>query len=72
MIGKICGTGSYLPDYIIDNFKLAESVDTSDEWIQERTGIRQRHIAKERDHVLYGFNGGSEGFGKCRDRTGGD
>ena len=46
MIGKICGTGSYLPDYIIDNFKLAESVDTSDEWIQERTGIRQRHIAK--------------------------
>ena len=71
MIGKICGTGSYLPDYIIDNFKLAESVDTSDEWIQERTGIRQRHIAK-RDHVLYGFNGGSEGFGKCRDRTGGD
>ena len=47
MIGKICGTGSYLPDYIIDNFKLAESVDTSDEWIQERTGIRQRHIAKK-------------------------
>ena len=44
MIGKICGTGSYLPDYIIDNFKLAESVDTSDEWIQERTGIRQRYI----------------------------
>ena len=70
MIGKICGTGSYLPDYIIDNFKLAESVDTSDEWIQERTGIRQRHIAKK--ETLYGFNGGSEGFGKCRDRTGGD
>ncbi len=47
MIGKICGTGSYLPDYIIDNFKTGRICDTSDEWIQERTGIRQRHIAKK-------------------------
>lgn len=39
------GTGSYLPARILGNEELAERVDTSDAWIIERTGIRQRHIA---------------------------
>lgn len=41
------GTGSALPERIVTNAELAERVDTSDAWIFERTGIRQRHIAAE-------------------------
>ena len=43
----ITGTGSYLPARILSNTDLAGMVDTSDEWIRERTGIEQRHIAAE-------------------------
>ena len=42
---RVAGTGSYLPERIVTNADLARSMDTSDEWIQTRTGIRQRHIA---------------------------
>ena len=42
---RIVGTGSYLPPRIVTNDDLAAKLDTSDAWIQERTGIRQRHIA---------------------------
>lgn len=43
---RILGTGSALPRRIVTNAELAERIDTSDEWIVERTGIRQRHIAE--------------------------
>jgi 3-oxoacyl-[acyl-carrier-protein] synthase-3 len=42
---KIVGTGSYLPKSVLTNFDLEHMVDTSDEWIIERTGIRERRIA---------------------------
>jgi 3-oxoacyl-[acyl-carrier-protein] synthase-3 len=42
---KILGTGMAVPQRIMTNFDLAKLVDTSDEWITERTGIKQRHIA---------------------------
>jgi 3-oxoacyl-[acyl-carrier-protein] synthase-3 len=42
---RVIGTGAYLPTRIVTNDELALTVDTSDEWIVERTGIRQRHIA---------------------------
>ena len=42
----ITGTGAYLPDYILDNFELSRMVDTSDEWIMSRIGIKTRHILK--------------------------
>jgi 3-oxoacyl-[acyl-carrier-protein] synthase-3 len=42
---RIVGTGSYLPPRIVTNDELAQRVETSDEWIVTRTGIRQRHIA---------------------------
>jgi 3-oxoacyl-[acyl-carrier-protein] synthase III len=42
---QIAGCGSYLPERVLGNEELAKSVDTSDEWIVSRTGIRQRHIA---------------------------
>ena len=45
MTGKIIGLGSYLPEKILTNDDLSKMVDTSDEWITERTGIKQRHIA---------------------------
>lgn len=46
-LARIAGIGSYLPDRILSNDDLAAMVDTSDSWIRERTGIRQRHIAPE-------------------------
>lgn len=42
---RIAGTGSYLPDRIVTNDDLAKTMATSDQWIQSRTGIKQRHIA---------------------------
>ena len=42
---RIVGSGSYLPPRIVTNAELAQRVDTTDEWIVTRTGIRQRHIA---------------------------
>jgi 3-oxoacyl-[acyl-carrier-protein] synthase-3 len=44
---KITGTGSYLPDKILTNFDLEKMMDTSDEWITTRTGIKERHIASK-------------------------
>jgi len=44
---RIAGTGGYLPAKRVTNAELAKSVDTSDEWIVARTGIRARHIAAE-------------------------
>lgn len=44
---KILGTGSYLPTKKLSNADLAEIVDTSDEWITTRTGIKNRHIAAD-------------------------
>ena len=41
---RIIGTGSYLPEKVLTNDDLAKIVDTSDEWIFERTGIRRRHV----------------------------
>lgn len=44
---RIVGTGSYLPERVLTNEELARSVDTSDEWIRDRTGIRQRHVVAD-------------------------
>ena len=44
---RICGIGSYLPERILTNAELEKMVDTSDEWISMRTGVRKRHIAAE-------------------------
>ncbi|MPZ34099.1 MAG: beta-ketoacyl-ACP synthase III [Rhodospirillales bacterium] len=41
------GCGAYLPERVVTNDELAKKVDTSDEWIQQRTGIKQRHIAAD-------------------------
>lgn len=47
IFSRIAGTGSYLPEKVLTNADLAQFVDTSDEWIASRTGIRERHVAAE-------------------------
>jgi len=44
---RIIGTGSHLPDQIVTNADLTKKIDTTDEWIVERTGIRERRVARE-------------------------
>jgi 3-oxoacyl-[acyl-carrier-protein] synthase-3 len=44
---RIAGIGSYLPEKVVSNKDLEETMDTSDEWIRERTGIKRRHIAAD-------------------------
>ncbi len=53
MYSKIIGTGSYFPQQIRTNADLEKMVDTSDEWITDRTGIKQRHISNEKETVAY-------------------
>lgn len=48
---RIIGTGSYLPKKVLSNAELSETVDTSDEWIRERTGICQRYIVAEDEYT---------------------
>src|SRR3954467_707099 len=47
IFSRIAGTGSFLPSRVVMNDEFAQRLDTSDEWIRERTGIVQRHIADE-------------------------
>jgi len=44
---RITGTGGYLPERVMTNAELEQMVDTTDEWIRERSGIKRRHIAAE-------------------------
>ncbi len=47
----LAGCGAYLPDRVIDNHELAKIVDTSDEWIKQRTGIEKRHVAADGEYT---------------------
>ncbi|MCW8918073.1 MAG: ketoacyl-ACP synthase III [Gammaproteobacteria bacterium] len=49
---RISGTGSYLPQKVLTNADMEKIVDTSDEWIFSRTGIKQRHIAAEGENTV--------------------
>lgn len=46
---RIAGVGSYLPEKVISNKDLEKTMDTSDEWIRERTGIKRRHVVAEEE-----------------------
>ena len=47
----LAGCGAYLPDRVMDNHELAKIVDTSDEWIKQRTGIEKRHVAADGEYT---------------------
>ena len=47
MYSRIAATGSYLPEKVLTNHDLEKMVDTSDEWIMQRIGIKERRILKE-------------------------
>jgi len=49
---RIIGTGGYLPENVMTNHDLEKIVDTSDQWIRERTGIEQRHIAADNETTV--------------------
>ncbi len=51
MAGIVCGTGSFIPEYAMDNHDIAKLVETSDEWIRERTGVVRRHIIRDETTV---------------------
>jgi len=50
---RITGTGGYLPEKILTNADLEKLIDTTDDWIKERTGISQRHIAAEHETTCF-------------------
>lgn len=50
---RFIGFGGYLPERIVTNEELSHKVDTSDEWIRERTGIRQRHIVSGQENCTF-------------------
>jgi len=52
---KITGTGSYVPSKVMTNDDLKAFVETSDEWIQSRTGIKERHIVTDEDTTDLGY-----------------
>lgn len=64
MFVKIKGTGSCLPEKVLDNFEISQLVDTNDEWIQSRTESRAAYC-QGRDSSFYGSESGEEGIGRC-------
>ena len=50
---SIIGTGSYVPERVVTNGDLEKLVETSDEWITSRTGIKERRIAAEDEHTSH-------------------
>ena len=48
---KIAGIGMYVPQHVVINNDLLKYMDTTDEWIQERTGIKERHYAHRTDET---------------------
>lgn len=57
---KIIGTGSYLPPLSVTNDDLSKTIDTSDEWITQRIGIKQRRISQNENTAQMGYNAAVE------------
>ena len=57
MCFSILGTGSYLPERIVNNDELSQFVDTSDEWIKKRVGVSERRVCTNENAVDLGVKG---------------
>ena len=66
MIGTIYGTGSYVPEKVLDNHDLSKMVETSDEWITERTGIKRRHLVEQEGTVKMASEAGRRALKDAR------
>ena len=62
----IAGTGRSLPENVVTNFDLSNIVDTNDEWISTRTGIKERRISKENNTSYYSFKAAEEAIKKAK------
>ena len=60
LTGVIRGTGACVPKRVMDNDEIAGFVETSDEWIRERTGVERRHIAEEETTVSMAVEAGRQ------------
>lgn len=67
MTGRIIGTGVCIPELVWDNNKLAEMVETNDEWIRERTGIARRHIEKEKSASEMAIEAAKKAMEGCKE-----
>ncbi len=67
MTGRIIGTGAYIPELVWDNNKLAEMVETSDEWIRERTGIARRHIEQNKSATEMAIEAAKKAMESCKE-----
>lgn len=65
MFGKIIGTGSYVPEMLITNSELSKNVETTDQWISERTGVRQRYVMKNETTAQMAVKAAKGRFKKC-------
>jgi 3-oxoacyl-[acyl-carrier-protein] synthase-3 len=65
---RIIGTGMGLPSRVVTNEDLAKIVDTTDEWITTRTGIKERRIAEDHE-TTSDFGAMAERYGDGRDRA---
>jgi 3-oxoacyl-[acyl-carrier-protein] synthase III len=63
--GKIIGTGSYLPDFVMKNSDFEKLVETNDEWIVTRTGISERHISTGMENWEMGLNAAQNALEKA-------
>jgi len=57
---KILGTGAYVPEKIVTNDDLAKMVDTSDEWITQRVGIKERRVSETETAADFAVNAAKE------------
>ena len=48
-LARVTAQGAYVPNKVLDNYELERMVETNDEWIVQRTGIRERRIADEQE-----------------------
>ena len=71
MTARIIGIGAYAPETIVTNEDLSKIVETSDEWIRSRTGIRERRISTQEGTQRSGGKSGEEGACQCRGKAGG-